>query len=270
MGQIDGKRDRKLDGKLAGKLLGKVALITGAGAGIGRDSALAFAREGAAVAIVDVRGPRAEQTAELVRQEGGTAHAFTCDVRSLEQVEQTVAAVLSTFKRIDALFNDAGTTRPGSVVTVSLEDWDMVLDVNLRGTFNFARAVLPHMLERGSGAIINMGSVDGLTGDRNMAAYNAAKAAVVNLSRSMAVDFGPRGIRTNCICPGLIGSPAILKTFNDEQRTRLEKATPLRRIGRPSDIASLAVFLASEDSSFINGAAMVADGGVMARTGLPI
>ncbi len=253
-----------------GKLDGRVALITGAGAGIGRDSALAFAREGAAVAVVDVRKPRAEQTAELIRSEDGRARAFECDVRFLDPVQSTVAAVLAEFGRIDVVFNDAGTTRPGNVVTISLEDWDMVLDVNLRGTFNVSRAALPHMLERGSGSIINMGSVDGLTGDRNMAPYNAAKAAVVNLSRSMAVDFGPRGIRTNCICPGVIGSPAILKTFTDEQRTRMEKATPLRRIGRPSDIASLALFLASDDSSYINGAAMVADGGLMARTGMPI
>ena len=162
--------------------------------------------------------PRAEQTAELICAEDGRARAFVCDVRFLEQVQQAVAAVLTEFGRIDAVFNDAGTTRPGDVVSVSLEDWDMVLDVNLRGTFNVSRAVLPHMVERGSGAIINMGSVDGLTGDRNMAAYNAAKAAVVNLSRSMAVDFGPKGIRTNCICPGVIGSPAILKTFTDETR----------------------------------------------------
>ena len=253
-----------------GKLTDTVVLITGAGAGIGRDSALAFAREGAAVAVVDVRDNRAEQTADLIRQEAGRARAFACDVRFIDQVEKTIAAVLLEFGRIDAVFNDAGTTRPGDVVSVSLEDWDMVLDVNLRGTFNVSRAVLPHMLERGSGAIINMGSVDGLTGDRNMAAYNAAKAAVVNLSRSMAVDFGPRGIRTNCICPGVIGSPAILRMFTDERRERMEKATPLRRIGRPSDIASIAVFLASDDSAYINGSAIVADGGLMARTGMPV
>jgi meso-butanediol dehydrogenase / (S,S)-butanediol dehydrogenase / diacetyl reductase len=253
-----------------GKLDGRVGLITGAGAGIGRDSALAFAREGAAVAIVDVREPRAQQTAELIRAEGGNARAFACDVRSLEQVEATVARVLEAFGRIDAVFNDAGTTRPGSVVSVSLDDWEMVLDVNLRGTFYVSRTVLRHMLERGSGAIINMGSVDGLAADRNMAAYNAAKAAIVNLSRSMAIDFGPRGVRTNCICPGAIGSPAILRTLTDERRAAMEAVTPLRRIGRPSDIASLAVFLASDDSAYINGAAIVADGGLLARTGMPI
>ena len=252
-----------------GRLDGTVALITGAGAGIGRDSALAFAREGAAVAVVDVRGERAGQTAALVRDAGGRAQAFTCDVRDLAGVEAAVAAVLGAFGRIDSLFNDAGTTRPGSVLTVSAEDWDMVLDVNLRGTFNVSRAVLPHMLQRGSGAIINMGSVDGLAGDANMAAYNAAKAAVVNLSRSMAIDFGPRGIRTNCICPGAIGTPVVLRMFTDERRAAMEAATPLRRIGRPDDIAAVAVFLASDDAAFINGATIVADGGLMARTGMP-
>jgi NAD(P)-dependent dehydrogenase (short-subunit alcohol dehydrogenase family) len=253
-----------------GKLDGRVGLITGAGAGIGRDSALAFAREGAAVAIVDVREPRAQQTAELIRADGGNARAFVCDVRSLEQVERTVADALEVFGHIDAVFNDAGTTRPGNVVSVTLDDWETVLDVNLRGTFYVSRAVLPHMLERASGAIINMGSVDGLAADRNMAAYNAAKAAIVNLSRSMAVDFGPRGVRTNCICPGAIGSPAILRTLTDERRAAMEAVTPLRRIGRPSDIASLAVFLASDDSAYINGATIVADGGLLARTGMPI
>jgi meso-butanediol dehydrogenase / (S,S)-butanediol dehydrogenase / diacetyl reductase len=253
-----------------GKLEGKVAFITGAGAGIGRDSASAFAREGAAVAVVDVRDARAEQTAELIRADGGEARAFACDVRSFEQVERTVAAALSAFGSIDAVFNDAGTTRPGSVVSVTLEDWEMVLDVNLRGTFYVSRAVLPHMVERGSGSIINMGSVDGLAADANMAAYNAAKAAVINLSRSMAIDFGPRGIRTNCICPGVIGTPAILRMFTDERRAAMEAATPLRRIGRPADIASLAVFLASDDAAFINGATLVADGGMLAGTGMSI
>ena len=252
------------------KLDGTVALITGAGAGIGRDSALAFAREGAAIAVVDVRGERAEQTAELVRRTDGRAQSFACDVRNIDNVQSTVAAVLAVFGRIDSVFNDAGTTRPGSVLSVSLEDWDMVLDVNLRGTFLVSRAVLPHMLERGSGAIINMGSVDGMAGDANMAAYNAAKAAIVNLSRSMAIDFGPMGIRTNCICPGAIATPAVMKMFTDERRAAMEAATPLGRMGRPGDIASVAVFLASQDAAFINGTTIVADGGLMARTGMPV
>ncbi|MFN0145873.1 MAG: SDR family NAD(P)-dependent oxidoreductase, partial [Dehalococcoidia bacterium] len=218
----------------------------------------------------DVRGERAEQTAGLIREAGGKATAFLCDVRSQDGVEATVGEVLAAMGRIDAIFNNAGTTRPGDVVTVSLADWEMVMDVNLRGTFLVSRTVLPHMLERGNGAIINMGSVDGLAGDARMAAYNAAKAAVVNLSRSMAIDFGPRGIRTNCICPGAIGTPAVLKMFSDEHRAAMEAVTPMGRIGRPGDIASLAVFLASDDASFINGTTVVADGGLMARTGMPI
>ena len=249
---------------------GRVVVITGAGAGIGRDSALAFAAEGAAVAVLEVRAVRAEQTAELVRQAGGTAVAFPCDVRDGVQVEQAIAAVAERFGRIDVLFNNAGTTRPGDVVSVSIEDWDMVLDVNLRGTFLVSRAVLPHMLALSGGAVINMGSVDGLAGDARMAAYNAAKAAVVNLTRSMAIDFGPRGVRVNCICPGLVGTPAVLRMFSDESRQRMQAVTPLGRIGRPGDIASLAVFLASDDAAYINGTTVVADGGLMARTGMPI
>ena len=242
------------------KLDQRVVLITGGGAGIGRDSALAFAREGAAVAVVDVRGDRAAQTAQLVRAAGGQAQAFVCDVRSADEVQSAVQQTIAAFGRIDILFNDAGTTRAGSVLSVSLADWEMVLDVNLRGTFLVSRAVLPQMLARGAGVIINMGSVDGLAGDPNMAAYNAAKAGVINLSRSMAIDFGPQGIRTNCICPGPIGTPAILRMFTDERRAAMDAATPLGRIGRPQDIASIAVFLASDDAAFINGTTIVADG----------
>ncbi len=249
---------------------GRVAVITGGAAGIGRDSCQAFAREGASVAVLDVRADRAEQTAGLVREAGGTAEAFPCDVRDRDQVEQAIAAIVARFGRIDALFNNAGTTRPGDVLSVSFEDWDFVLDTNLKGTFLVSRAVLPHMLERGSGAIVNMGSIDGIAGDARMAAYNAAKAAVVNLSRSMAIDFGPKGIRTNCICPGAIGTPAVLKMFSDETRAAMERVTPMGRLGRPGDIASLAVFLASDEASFINGTTVVADGGLMARTGMPV
>ena len=251
------------------KLDQRVVLITGGGAGIGRDSALAFAREGAAVAVVDVRGDRAAQTAQLVRAAGGQAQAFVCDVRSADAVQSAVEQAIAEFGRIDILFNDAGTTRAGSVLSVSLADWEMVLDVNLRGTFLVSRAVLPQMLARGAGVIINMGSVDGLAGDPNMAAYNAAKAGVINLSRSMAIDFGPQGIRTNCICPGPIGTPAILRMFTDERRAAMDAATPLGRIGRPQDIASIAVFLASDDAAFINGTTIVADGGLTASTGTP-
>ena len=252
-----------------GKLDQRVVMITGGGAGIGRDSALAFAREGAAVAVVDVRADRAAQTAQQVRDAGGHAQPFVCDVRNANEVQTAVDQAIAAFGRIDVLFNDAGTTRAGSVLSVSLADWEMVLDVNLRGTFLVSRAVLPQMLARGDGVIINMGSVDGLAGDPNMAAYNAAKAGVINLSRSMAIDFGAQGVRTNCICPGPIGTPVILRMFTDERRAAMEAATPLGRIGKPQDIAAIAVFLASDDAAFINGTTIVADGGLTASTGTP-
>ena len=252
-----------------GRLDQRVVMITGGGAGIGRDSALAFAREGASVAVVDVRGDRAAQTAQQVRDAGGQAQPFVCDVRNAEEVQTAVDQALAAFGRIDILFNDAGTTRPGSVLSVSLTDWEMVLDVNLRGTFLVSRAVLPQMLARGNGVIINMGSVDGLAADPNMAAYNAAKAGVINLSRSMAIDFGAQGVRTNCICPGPIGTPVILRMFTDERRAAMDAATPLGRIGKPQDIAAIAVFLASDDAAFINGTTIVADGGLTASTGTP-
>jgi 3-oxoacyl-[acyl-carrier protein] reductase len=251
------------------RFTGKVVAITGAASGIGRDTALAFAREGAAVAVLDVRPERSQQTVDLIRQEGGTAEAFTVDVRDAAQVAAAVDATLAAFGKIDVLMNDAGTTRPGDVIDVTFEDWDMVIDVNLRGTFLVSRAVLPGMVERGSGAVINIGSVSGMGGDARAAAYNAAKGAVINLTRSMAVDFGPRGIRVNCICPGAIGTPVIMRLMTEERQQKLGAATPMGRIGKPGEIASLTLFLASDDAAYINGAIIPADGGLTAWNGLP-
>jgi NAD(P)-dependent dehydrogenase (short-subunit alcohol dehydrogenase family) len=254
---------------MADRLAGKVAFITGAAAGIGRDTALAFAREGATVAVLDVRLERSNQTVELIRQGGGAAQAFEVDVRDNGQVEAAVAAAIAAFGRVDVLMNDAGTTRPGSVVECTLEDWDTVIDVNLKGTFLVSRAALPHMLEQGSGSVINIGSVSGMRGDHNAAAYNAAKAGVINLTRSMAVDFGRRGIRVNCICPGGIGTPVILRAITDAGRAAISRNTPTGRLGEPGEIANVALFLASDESSYVNGAIIPADGGLTAWNGIP-
>jgi meso-butanediol dehydrogenase / (S,S)-butanediol dehydrogenase / diacetyl reductase len=248
---------------------GKVALITGGASGMGRDTALAFAAEGAQVAVLDVRPDRAQQTVDLVIKPGGIAAAFPADVRDEAQVELAVAAAIARFGRIDILLNNAGTTRPGSVVEIAPEDWDFIVDVNLKGTYLVSRAVLPQMLERGSGAVINIGSVSGMRGDRRAAAYNAAKAGVINLTRSMALDFGPQGIRVNCICPGAIGTPVIQRMLTDEARAAISRNTPAGRIGEGKEVANLTLFLASDAASYINGAIIPADGGLTAWNGLP-
>jgi NAD(P)-dependent dehydrogenase (short-subunit alcohol dehydrogenase family) len=248
---------------------GKVAMVTGGASGMGRDTALAFAREGARVAVLDVRPDRAQQTVDLILAENGEAAAFPADVRDEGDVDRAIAAALERFGGIDILLNNAGTTRPGNVATVSPEDWDFVINVNLRGTYLVSRAVVPQMVERGSGAIINIGSVSGMRGDRNAAAYNAAKAGVINLTRSMALDFGPKGVRTNCICPGAIGTPVIQRMLTDEARAAISRNTPVGRIGQGMEVANLTLFLASEEASYINGAIIPADGGLTAWNGLP-
>jgi meso-butanediol dehydrogenase / (S,S)-butanediol dehydrogenase / diacetyl reductase len=254
---------------MAGRLEGKVAAITGAASGIGRDTALIFAREGATVAVLDIRPERAAQTAGLIRDEGGKAEPFPVDVSDQSQVEQAVAAVLAAFGQIDVLVNDAGTTRPGSVINTTVDDWELVLRVNLGGTFYCSRAVLPGMIERGSGSIVNIGSVSGMGGDSEAAAYNAAKGAIINLTRSMSFDFGPRGIRTNCICPGPIGTPVVLRAMSEERQASMGNTVPLGRVGRPAEVGHIALFLASDESSYVNGAIIPADGGLMAWNGLP-
>jgi NAD(P)-dependent dehydrogenase (short-subunit alcohol dehydrogenase family) len=248
---------------------GRVALVTGGAAGMGRDTSILFAREGAAVAVLDNRLERARQTAGLVAEAGGRAEAFEADIRFPDQVERAAAEVLRAFGQVDILVNNAGTIRTGSVVEASVEDWDFVLDTNLKGTFLVSRAIVPNMLERGTGAVVNIASVAGMLGDYHSAPYNASKAGVINLTRSMALDFGRKGVRTNCICPGGIGTPVILRTMTDAGRAAIERNTPAGRLGRPEEIANLTLFLCSDEASYLNGAIVAADGGLTAWSGLP-
>jgi 3-oxoacyl-[acyl-carrier protein] reductase len=248
---------------------GRVALITGGAAGMGRDTAMAFAREGGSVALLDNRQERVEQVAEIVRGEGGKAFAVTADVRDAAQVNAAVAAALDHFGQIDVLLNNAGTTIPGDAVEVSEEDWDVVVDVNLKGTYLVSKAVLSGMVARGRGSVINVGSVSGMRGDHRAAAYNAAKAGVINLTRSMALDFGPRGIRVNCICPGAIGTPVIMRRMTEESLAAISKNTPLGRIGMGPEVAAVTLFLASDESAYVNGAIIPVDGGLTAWNGIP-
>lgn len=278
---------------MAGRFDGKVALITGAASGIGAATARRFAREGARVVIADINEAGAKQVADEIARSGGTAIAVRADVADPREVEAMIARAVEAFGRLDVLHNNATLVEVGRIADLTLDGWNRTLAVNLTGTFLGMKAALPVMRQQGGGAIVNTASISGLSGDFGLAAYNAAKAGVVNLTRSAALEFARYRIRVNCICPGAIETPLLgsllgnnapvphwiparglaRATLTAEQqqrfRERLEKAHPLGRLGSVEEIAAVACFLASDEASFITGAAIVADGGVMAWTGIP-
>jgi NAD(P)-dependent dehydrogenase (short-subunit alcohol dehydrogenase family) len=244
----------------------KVALITGATSGIGRATALLFAREGAAVAVVGRSERRGHQVVEEIEVAGGRSSFFASDVRLADDWRRAVDRTVETFGRLDILFNNAGVFYPNTILDCSEEEWDATLDVNLKGTFLMSKYALPDMISQGGGVIINNSSGWGIVGGDKAASYCAAKGAVVLLTKAMAIDHGRQGIRVNCICPGDVDTPMLV----DDARQRemvwedyLAEAAdrPLGRIGKPEEIARAALFLASEDSSFMTGAALVVDGG---------
>lgn len=250
-------------------LQGKVAIVTGAGSGIGRASALRFAAEGAAVVAADIRGPKVDETVALIERDGGTAAPCQANVSDAADAERMVAFAVDTFGGLDALFNNAGTLRPGTAVDLSVEDWDLVMAVNVRSVFLGAKYAVPALAARGGGTIVSTASVSGLNGDPASVVYSASKAAVINLTRSLAVDHARQQIRVNCICPGAIDTPPVGRMLTDpESRARSERAHPLGRIGRPEEIAAAAVWLSSEESSFVTGQAIVVDGGLTAQSHL--
>jgi NAD(P)-dependent dehydrogenase (short-subunit alcohol dehydrogenase family) len=258
------------DSQGTGRLAGKVAIITGAGSGIGRASALLFAAEGAAVGVLDRDGAVAEETAAMVTAAGGRALAVTVDVSQAAQVTAAADAVAEAFGGIDVVYNNAGVDSRGSVAVAEEDDWDRCFAVNAKGTFLVSQAALAHMGQGGS--IINQGSVAALVGVMNFAAYCAAKGAVVALTRSMAVDLAARGVRVNVICPGTIYTPLMepmLKARGDGdldlglQRTLVKY--PIGRLGDVSDIARVALFLASDEAAFMTGSVVAADGGMTAQ-----
>jgi NAD(P)-dependent dehydrogenase (short-subunit alcohol dehydrogenase family) len=250
-------------------LSGKVAIVTGAGSGIGRASAVRFAAEGAAVVVADIRGPKAQETAAMIERDGGTAAPCQVDVADSDSVAAMVGVALERFGGLDALFNNAGTIRPGNAVKLSVEDWDLVMAVNVRSVFLGAKHAVPSMVERGGGTIVSTASVSGMAGDPAGVAYGASKAAVINLTRCLAVDHARQGIRVNCICPGAIETPPVVRMLADpDARARSERAHLLGRIGQPDEIAAAAVWLSSDESSFVTGQAIVVDGGLTAGSHL--
>ena len=233
-----------------GRIDGKVALITGAASGIGAASAARFAAEGAKVACVDLKGD------------------YACDVRDERAVERAIAAVAKDFGRIDVVVNAAGVAGGGAVHMLATEEWDRIVDTNLKGTFLVCKHALIRMLEQGSGSIVNIASIEGLEGTEGGSAYNASKGAVVLLTKNIAIDYGRKNIRANCICPGFIDTPMTSSVFSnagmEEYLDRFREAHQLGRVGKPEEIASAALFLASDDASFVTGHALVVDGGFTA------
>jgi NAD(P)-dependent dehydrogenase (short-subunit alcohol dehydrogenase family) len=253
------------------RLRDRTALITGAGSGIGRATALLFADEGAAVAVVDLDGDAARQTVEAVTAAGGRALAVQADVTVGGDVERACAAAVDAFGSLDVLYNNAGVDATGSVADATEEDWDRCFDVNVKGTFLTSRAAVPH-LAGGRGAIVNQASVAALVGVRNFAAYCAAKGAVVSLTRAMAVDLAELGIRVNALCPGTVFTPLmepLMRARGDGDVDAGIAVTalkyPIGRLGAPEEIAAAALFLASDDASFVTGSIFTVDGGMTAQ-----
>jgi NAD(P)-dependent dehydrogenase (short-subunit alcohol dehydrogenase family) len=255
------------------RLQDKVALITGAGSGIGREAALLFAKEGASVVVVDMNDAAGKETAAAIERDGGRATFAHADVSRSSDVEAMVAAAKKTYGRLNVLFNNAGIfpSNDGSVLETDEKTWDLVLSVNLKGVFLGCKYGIPAMLESGGGSIINTASFVALMGSATpQIAYTASKGGVLALTREIAVEFARKGIRVNAICPGPVDTPLLQELFSDPARkARRLVHIPMGRLAQAKEVAQAALFLASDDSSYVNGTAFTVDGAITAAYTTP-
>jgi NAD(P)-dependent dehydrogenase (short-subunit alcohol dehydrogenase family) len=252
------------------RLKDKVALITGAGSGIGRATAILFAEEGAKVVVVDVNEEGANETVRLIKANGGEAVAVKADVTKESDVERMVKISVEKYGKIDVLFNNAGVSLIGRLIDTTEKEWNRTIDINLKGIFLCSKHVVPQMMKQGGGSIINAGSEAGIIGHANYTVYCASKGGVIQLTRAMAVELAPYNIRVNCTCPGWILTPMaewefpkfFLGKSREEAIQLISKSVPLGRIGKPEDVARAVLFFASDESSYVTGAALRIDGGL--------
>ncbi len=251
------------------RLSGKVALITGAGMGIGREASLLFAEHGARIIVADINPQAAHETADLVRKGGGEAVAVIGNLANEADVKRMVEAGVQAFKALHVLYNNAGVLwkdRDRSVLDTDETSWERVMAINLKSVFWVTKYGIPHLQRAGSGSIILVGSVSALAGfTRAQDAYTAAKGALISLNRSLAIQFAKDNIRSNIIHPGIVDTPLQAPYLTDALRQEFEAGIPLGRIAQPREIAYVALFLASDESSYMTGAELVVDGGFMAQ-----
>ena len=244
------------------ELSGRVAVVTGAARGIGREIAGRLVAAGAAMAVVDVSDETVAQTAAELSQAGITARGYRCDVSSFDEVAAVGERILADFGRVDILVNNAGITKDRLFVRMTPDDWGAVISVNLTGAFNFSKALAPAMLRQRSGSVVNIASVVGQMGNPGQANYAASKAGMIGLTKSLAREFGPRGVRVNAVAPGFIRTP-MTDALTDEVQNQMKQAIPLGRFGETTDVANVVMFLVSDTSAYVTGQIINCDGGMV-------